>query len=55
MDFAARRRYYNLCDPSEPLRPEDVRNVDLDRLAGGAPKYSQRTTGGSPRSLAPAG
>lgn len=35
MDFAARRRYYNLCDPSEPLRPEDVRNVDLDRLAGG--------------------
>ncbi len=30
MDFQARKKYYNLCDPDEPLEPDDERNVDLD-------------------------
>lgn len=24
------KKYYNLCDPYEPLEPDDVRNVDVD-------------------------
>ncbi len=30
MDFATRKKYYNLCDPNEPLDPGDARNVDID-------------------------
>lgn len=30
MEFKSLRRYYNLCNPNEPLAPDDVRNVDLD-------------------------
>jgi hypothetical protein len=30
MDRAARKLYFNRCDPSEPLGPEDDRAVDLD-------------------------
>ncbi len=30
MDFKTRKKYYNLCDPYEPLEPDDERNVDLD-------------------------
>lgn len=32
MDFATRKKYYNRCDPNEPLGPRDERNVDLDRF-----------------------
>lgn len=35
MDFATRKRLYNLCNPSEPLEPVDARNIDIDKLAGG--------------------
>ncbi|MCA9683741.1 MAG: hypothetical protein KC431_23035 [Myxococcales bacterium] len=41
IDFATRRRYYNLCDPGEPLPPEDDRNVDIDRMAGGSVRAAQ--------------
>jgi hypothetical protein len=34
MDFETRKKYYNLCDPDEPLEPDDARNVDLDALQG---------------------
>ncbi len=34
MDFATRKKYYNLCDPNEPLWPDDERNVDLDTYEG---------------------
>ena len=30
LDFIARKRYYNRCDPNESLAPGDDRNVDLD-------------------------
>ena len=30
IDFETKKKYYNLCDPYEPLEPEDKRNVDLD-------------------------
>ncbi len=30
-----RKRYYNLCDPREPLEPGDPRNVDIDSLGNG--------------------
>ncbi len=30
LDFAARRKYYNLCDPHEALTPTDARNLDID-------------------------
>lgn len=32
MEFATRKKYYNRCDPFEPLPPGDARNVDLDEL-----------------------
>ncbi|MCA9650676.1 MAG: ATP-binding protein [Myxococcales bacterium] len=35
MDFADRKLYYNRCDPSEALAPDDERNVDLDAEAVG--------------------
>lgn len=34
MDFETRKKYYNLCDPQEPLEPDDERNVDIDSLEG---------------------
>ena len=39
MDLKTKKKYYNLCDPYEPLMPEDQRNVDLDFLGeeGGRP------------------
>lgn len=33
MEFKSLRRHYNLCNPNEPLAPEDARNVDLDALS----------------------
>lgn len=30
-DLKTLKKYYNLCDPFEELRPDDPRNVDLDR------------------------
>jgi len=30
MNFKDRKRYYNLCDPKDPLSPDDPRNVDYD-------------------------
>ncbi|MCA9706453.1 MAG: hypothetical protein KDK70_11440 [Myxococcales bacterium] len=35
MDFADRKLYYNRCDPTEALGPDDERNVDLDAEAVG--------------------
>jgi hypothetical protein len=29
MDFKTKKKYYNLCDPNESLKPDDKRNVDL--------------------------
>ncbi|MFH1930167.1 MAG: hypothetical protein ABIN18_01100 [Pseudomonadota bacterium] len=39
MDLKTKKKYYNLCDPYEPLMPDDKRNVDLDLLdeEGGRP------------------
>ena len=39
MDFKTKKKYYNLCDPYEPLKPDDKRNVDLDCFGeeGGRP------------------
>ncbi len=30
MDFKTSKKYYNLCNPYEPLEPDDERNVNLD-------------------------
>jgi len=30
MDFQNIKKYYNLCDPYEPLEPDDERNLDVD-------------------------
>ena len=30
MDLKTKKKYYNLCDPYESLKPDDKRNVDLD-------------------------
>lgn len=30
VDKKIRRKYFNLCDPKEPLQPDDARNVDVD-------------------------
>lgn len=40
MDFEEQAFYYNLCNPAEPLRPGDSRNVDIDKL--GAPDQRVR-------------
>ena len=32
MELRELRKYYNLCDPNEPVAPDDDRNVDLDAL-----------------------
>ncbi len=32
MDQGTRKKYYNRCNPYEPLEPEDDRNLDLDSL-----------------------
>jgi hypothetical protein len=34
VDRDTRKRLYNLCDPKEPLAPDDPRNVDVDALPG---------------------
>lgn len=34
MDFATRKKYYNRCDPYEPLDPDSELNVDLDQEFG---------------------
>lgn len=39
MDLKTKKKYYNLCDPYESLKPDDKRNVDLDCFGeeGGRP------------------
>ena len=32
MDFETKKKYYNLCDPFEPLEPDDDRNLDFDKI-----------------------
>ncbi len=32
MDHDKRRKYYNLCNPAEPLEPDDARRVSLNRF-----------------------
>lgn len=32
MDLKTKKKYYNLCDPYESLKPDDKRNVDIDAL-----------------------
>ena len=34
VDLKTRKRLFNLCDPAEPLDPDDPRNVDIDALEG---------------------
>jgi hypothetical protein len=34
VNLATRKRLFNLCDPREPLAPDDPRNVDVDTLDG---------------------
>ncbi|HYG65612.1 MAG TPA: hypothetical protein VEL74_23720 [Thermoanaerobaculia bacterium] len=34
MDFDTRKKYYNLCKPTEPLAPGDPRNLPIDELDG---------------------
>src|SRR5579872_5677092 len=42
MDRKLQRQIYNLCDPSEPLWPDDQRHVDLDEAEARGPRLVKR-------------
>ncbi len=40
MDRSTRKRFYNLCDPAEPLAPGDERYADVDALGARGPSWT---------------